>query len=386
MPAGPLSERGWASCVALMSYVTQDRHGATTTHYASIKNTESVGTGKTWWPDFGPSIRDHSYQDGYMVHHHIFESQVKPHTTGRDRAPPPPERQPAQFRNPAPARRAMLMNDQPTNERRLAAKQVTDRQSALRMLEVRQRQVDSWLEDAPVRMKAVGSSSKAKSAASLRSSSEPALGTSENSLSSEAAAQVSRQVYEKLGYLVGRHKGGIADGLGGADQTKRRHNPLSMNSLLFSGSVLNGGSSNPKKTTLAKKQSKQWRMCPESSFVFDPRTSLPVPRGGWNSQPPSSWPEVPAAGGREWSAPVTFDARPKGASMAALEYPVSPGAYDRGVTGGSASATVRKLPYGEVREPGQERQGLGADALQSTGSFRGTGGLAAAASPTAVAQ
>ena len=30
---------------------------------------------------------------------------------------------------------------------------------------------------------------------------------------------------------------------------------------------------------MRERPSKQWRMLPESSFVFDPRTSLPVPRG-----------------------------------------------------------------------------------------------------------
>lgn len=359
-----------------MSYVTQDRHGACTTHYASIKNTESVGTGKTWWPDFGPSIRDHSFQEKFSPHHHIFEKVVKPHTVGRARAPPPLDRQPTQFRNPAPARQAMLMQDHPTHERLLAAKEVTAKQSSLRMLEVRQRQVDSWLEDVPMRMKAVGSSSKG---ASLRSRSEP-------SLSAGAAASVSRDVYEKLGFLVGRSKGSIADGMSGSESSKRRHNPLSMHALMFGGNV-QAPAARPLASLKVRKPTKQWQTCPESSFVFDPRTSLPVPRGGWNSQPPTSWPEAPAASRREWSAPVTFDGRPKGA-VGAIEYPQSPGAYDRGVTAGSASATLRKIPYGEAREPGQERQGLGAQALQSTGSFSGTGGagLTAAASPTAVAQ
>lgn len=352
-----------------MSYVTQDRHGACTTHYASIKSTDVAGTGKTWWPDFGPSLRDHSFQERFFPHHHIFEKVVKPHTTGRDRAPPPLEREPKQFRNPAPARQAMLLRDQPTNEQRLAAKEVTDRQSHLRMLEVRQRRIDSWLEEPPIRMKAVGSSSRGKA---LRCQSEPVISAS------SSATQVSRETYEKLGFLVGRSKGSIADGLSGANGAKRRHNPLSLNSLMFSGSVVDGNRAGRSlsRSALPKKPSKQWQVLPESSFVFDPRTSLPVPRGGWNSQPSSTWPEPPAAGHREWSAPVTFDARRKPANMEALpEWPVSPTAMDRKVTAGLAASTVRKHPYGEVREPGQETKGLSAQDLQNTAKLKSTGGL-----------
>lgn len=340
-----------------MSYVTQDRHGAATTHYASQKSREVVGTGTTWWPDFGPSQRDHSYQEKYAPHHHIFEKVVKPYTVGKPQGPPPLERQPAQFRNPQPGRHAMLMQDQPSHERRLAAKSVTDKQGALRMLEVRQRQVDSWMGEPPVRMAAAASSSQGRA---LRSSSEP-------SLSSGAAAEASRDVYEKLGFLVGKSKGTIADGYNGAKA--RRHNALSFNALMFSGKVVDGRG----RPSRSSKPSKQWRLCPESSFVFDARTSLPVPRGGWNSQPPTSWPEPPAAGRREWAAPVTFDARPKRDLQALPEWERSPSAHDRKVTAGSAGATVRKHPYGEVREPGQERQGLGAQALQTTASFSSFG-------------
>lgn len=278
------------------------------------------------------------------------------------------------------------MQDQPTNERRLAAKEVGEKKGALRMMEVRQRQIDSWLEPVPMRMAAASSKGRA-----IRSRSEPSL-SNVNDLSSDAAAQVSREVYEKLGFLVGRSKGTI--GLDtGAPSAARRHNSLSLNALMFSGKVVDGSraSQSTSRSSLPRKPTKQWQLCPESTFVFDPKTSLPVPRGGWNSQPSSTWPEVPAAGRREWAAPVTFDARPKAATMEALtEWPRSPSAIDRGVTAGSAGATVRKIPYGEVREPGQERQGLGPQALQATasslGNTGGAGSTAPSPTPTPAAQ
>lgn len=269
------------------------------------------------------------------------------------------------------------MKDQPSHEGRLSAKAITARQGALQMMEVRQRKIDSWLEDAPLRMSAVGSTSKARS---LRSHSEPALPSG-----TVAAVGVTREVYEKLGFLVGRSKGSTAGGYNGAKAAPRRHNPLSLNALMFSGNVVDGGKSRSlSRSSLPKKPSKQWQLLPESSFVFDPRTSLPVPRGGWNSQPQTSWTEPPSAGGREWSAPVTFDARPKASTMEALaEYAQSPSAIDRGVTAGSASATVRKMPYGDGS--GQERTGLGPQALSaSTRSFGNT--AASVGSPSGAAQ
>jgi len=362
----PTSWRGGSKTGRLalaMSYVTQDRHGATTTHYASINSREPVGHGKTWWPDFGPGIRDHSYQEKYMPHHHIFEHQVVPITTGKSRGVPLLERQPAQFRHPAPARESMMMKEYPTNEGRLAAKAVTAKQGALRSMEVRQRIMDSWIEEAPIRMKAASSSQGRLKG----SQSQPTLG-------SHVGVQATRATYEKLGFLVGKSPGNTADGFSGALGASRRHNSLSLNALMFSGNVVDGSlaTRSSSRSVLPKKPSKQWKLSPESNYVFDPRTSLPVPRGGWNSQPPTSWPEPPAAGGREWAAPVTFDSRPKHASMEAItssEWPKSPSAFDRGVTAGSATASLSKSPYGTVREPGQERQGLGPEALQATANL-----------------
>lgn len=378
-----------------MSYTITDRHGATAVTYgakaARFGPADSVGTGKTWWPDFGPSIRDHSYQEKYMPHHHIFDKVVKPWNIGHTAAPPLLERQPTQFRHPAPGREAMMMKDQPTHECRLAAKAITDRQGALRMMEVRQRKMDSWLEDCPMRMVAAGSSRDAAAQGLRGARSEPSL----TNAASTAAATVSRETYEKLGFLVGRSKGSIADGLTGAHGSTRKHNPLSVNALMFSGNVVDGSKAKgSSRSQLPKKPSKQWNVLPESSFVFDPRSSLPVPRGGWNAQPPTQWPEAPLTrGSREWSAPVTFDARRNdGPRMEALleaprEFGQSPSAIDRKFTAGSQASSVQKDPYGTVREPGQQTQGLGASALSSTlggsnlgksASFGSTGNMAQA--------
>lgn len=158
----------------------------------------------------------------------------------------------------------------------------------MRRLETRQQRVDKWLGDppnaAPIRM-------MDPLASSGHSRSEPSL----SSLSATAAAQASREVYEQHGFLVGRSKGTTADGYTGA--RPRRHDKLSFNSMLFNKQVV--GSKKP------RKESKQWRLIPENSFVWDPRRSLPVPRGGWDSQPPAEWPTpVPLRPGHVEALPI----------------------------------------------------------------------------------
>lgn len=329
-----------------MSYVTTDKHGGSFTHYSSVKSKEVVGTGNTWWPDFGPGIRDHSYQEKYAPHHHIFEKVVKPHTVVRTRSEPAPIS--TQFRHPAPAREAMLHKADPTREEHLAAHEFFQKQASLRRLEARQRRMDKWLDTAPIRLTAPDNSKAAMRALAMQDSKAAARSRSETSLSSEACGEASREVYERLGYLVGRSKGAPADGQKGARQ--RRHNPLSFNALMFGGGMVDS-----KRSRGPRKPSKQWRMLPESGFVFDPKTSLPVPRGGWDAQPPTSWPEPQGLGHREWAAPVTIDARPMAAlggtgsflatSEARVEYQRSPSATDRGVVAGQAGSAVPKLAY-----------------------------------------
>mmetsp|Transcript_81076 Transcript_81076/g.224337 ORF Transcript_81076/g.224337 Transcript_81076/m.224337 type:complete len:307 (-) Transcript_81076:159-1079(-) len=273
-----------------MSYSTLDSHGGISTTYAHARGgVHTQGPGRTWWPDFGPGTRDFSAQERSHPSEAIFEKIVKPGKwSTREKSIPNPEPVAARFRSPQPARDAM-QDQAPSIERKLAAHAVTERQAALRRMEMRQRRVDSWLEDAPVRMNA-----STLSEVSWHSSSEPSL----RELSTSQASQVSRDVYQRHGYLVGRSKGSIADGVSGA--RPRRHNPLSYSAMMFSGDLYGSPSHKTGKMFRPRKPTQQWRMRPESRFVFDPRSCLPVPRGGWNSLPPTKWPEVEAAGNREF--------------------------------------------------------------------------------------
>jgi len=113
--------------------------------------------------------------------------------------------------------------------------------------------------------------------------------------SAEGASKVSRAVYEQHGFLIGKSQGSIADGRSGGGGP-RRHNSLSMKSMLMSKGSSVSGSSGAGSASGGRKKGKpsgQWRMRPESSVVFDPRTFLPVPRGGWSNHElsRSEWPE-----------------------------------------------------------------------------------------------
>lgn len=246
----------------------------------------------------------------------------------------------------------MISKGHPNREEQLAAHGFFQKQASLRRLEARQKRVDSWLDTAPIRMTLPAQDTKAAMRAALAASDPKAISrsASEPSLSNEAGAEVSREVYERLGYLVGRSKGSPADGYNGSRQ--RRHNPLSFNALMFGGGLVDSKRSRP---AMKRKPSKQWRMCPESRFVFDPKTCLPVPRGGWGAQPPTSWPEPQDFGHREWSAPVTFDARPQAAALGGTgswaasevrpEFARSLGASERGVAAGQAGSHLPKAAY-----------------------------------------
>jgi len=296
-----------------MSYSTLDRNGGIHTTYAHARGGGQGGcTGQTWWPDFGPGSRDFSAQQRSHPSEVIFERIVKPakwSTREKAATSAPPMAQ--QFRNPQPARDALLNKTEPCVETKLAAHAVTERQAALRRLEVRQRRMDAWLADAPIHSREASLYDS-----SGRSRSEPSL----KELSSSQASQVSRDVYERHGYLVGRSKGSIADGSSGA--RPRRHNPLSYSAMMFSGNLLGDSSGRSKRSYRPRKPSKQWRTSLESSFVFDPQTSLPVPRGGWNSQRPSRWPEPASHGGRDVSFSGSFSRDP---GMPALPAPAADG-------------------------------------------------------------
>lgn len=286
-----------------MSYSRMDRFGELTTSYAPT----AAGSGeRTWWPDFGPSTQDFSQQRRSHPSDMIYEKIMEPKswsTQERPRVPQGPASG-AQFRNPAPARQALLETGT-SADRKLAAHVTTERQLGLRRLEMRQRRVDSWAGTAPVHVSPYLPGSGSGTApleplgSLLGSQSEPSLG-----LSTLAASSVSRDVYERHGYLVGRSQGSIADGRSGGGDTRRRHNPLSLQSMLMpkdSGS-LRSSSTTTRVRMGPRKPGGQWRACPESRYIFDPRTFLPVPRGGWDSHELSlaEWPDVAAAGDREF--------------------------------------------------------------------------------------
>jgi len=270
-----------------MSYCTVDRYGGFTNTYAHARGggENSRSTGRTWWPDFGPSTRDFSAQPRSHPSEAIFDSVIAPGKwSTRERVAPSAETLAPKFRNPQPARAAML-SPSPSAEEMLSAHAATERQSALRRMELRQRRVDSWLEQSPI-------SKKSSPLAEKRTRSEPSL-----ELSSSQASQVSREVYQRHGFLVGRSKGSIADGVNGAQP--RRHNPLSLSSMMFSGDMMGSPGRKTRRAFRSRKPTQQWRMSPESRYVFDPQICLPVPRGGWNSLPPSKWPDVEPAGNRD---------------------------------------------------------------------------------------
>jgi len=292
-----------------MSYSTLDRFGGIKTSYQHRQgNPSSALQAKTWWPDFGPG-KDYSFLPRAHPADTIFDKVVShgKWDATKTRTPQSPEKTPAQFRHPEPANEAMLQKAMPTKEVTFAAKAVTQKQAALRMAEMRQRRVDSWCGQAPIRMAASSSLGGKKELAMYGDLTDmgtgvPQLSRSEPSLRLESgsvkAASMSRELYEQHGYLVGRSRGQIADGKGGLQP--RKHVPLSAHAQRFGNDP--SGPSN--RRTGPKKPSKQWRATPECSFVFDPTTFLPVSRGGSQLlDKTDKWPEPPAAGRRALTHP-----------------------------------------------------------------------------------
>ncbi|CAE7224894.1 unnamed protein product, partial [Symbiodinium sp. CCMP2592] len=111
-------------------------------------------------------------------------------------------------------------------------------------------------------------------------------------LLSDLCVQVSREVYRRNGFLVGRTQAPI------------RSKSLSLQSILFAGEVMKA----PPITAMRKKPRQYemaWKTLPERRFVFDPKSSLPVPRGGWDMHDPS-WPDIFPTG-RRGLAPLPFE-------------------------------------------------------------------------------
>jgi len=302
-----------------MSYSTLDRHGGIVTKYAHAKarNAPAGGQGlRTWWPDFGPGCQDFSQQRRSHPSEMVFERVIAPtHKWSATAGPPRPctvEPLAPPMRDPEPARRAMLHEAEPGIERRLAAHSVTERQAALSRLESRQRRVDAWAGETPVKMThayisgglAQGAFHQALQGG--RTASAPSLGARAGRAATAPAAvppgAPSREDFARSGYLVGRSQGSIADGLGGGGEARRRHDPLSMKAMLHKrmGTPASGA------RTLAppRKRTSPWRVSPEASIAFDPRNFLPVPRGGWAAHEltAAEWPDALPAGSRDFAA------------------------------------------------------------------------------------
>jgi len=309
LPSSPFLGRLFGA----MSYSTLDRFGGISTTYAHGRGGGPTASGgKSWWPDFGPGTHDFSSQDKSHPTETIFEKIVKPANWSQNARPASSSVQPvaSQFRHPVPAREAMLHKAEPSAEAKYAAHAVTERQSALRRMEVRQRRVDAWMGPAPIRMSAAAlQEALLREPTQLRVPEGPRRSRSEaavRDLSTSSASEASRAIYEMHGYTpIGRSKPSI--GSSGV----RRHTPLSQSTMLYQGEVSgthalddSGGRS---RRSGPRKPSKQWQTCPDSSYVWDPQSFLPVPRGGWNAQMPTRWPEVEATGKRNLDSSAGFD-------------------------------------------------------------------------------
>eukprot|EP00929_Paragymnodinium_shiwhaense_P115376 TRINITY_DN84202_c0_g1_i1.p1 TRINITY_DN84202_c0_g1~~TRINITY_DN84202_c0_g1_i1.p1 ORF type:complete len:306 (+),score=52.77 TRINITY_DN84202_c0_g1_i1:67-984(+) len=277
-----------------MSYTITDRYGGLRSTYNPPTGTIGLGSKGVWWPDYGPSTRDFSYTYGAHPTESIFNRVVQPYTDSLKKSSANPANlepgsrdAPAykQFRQPQPARNAMLLKSEPTAEDKLAAHEIVQRKGALQRISMAQKRIDAWLGDPPIR-----NGMKQQMLANSKS-------RSLSSLDTDKAADISRQVYEKHGYLVGRSKPTIADGRHKQKSSSSSSLPLSKSTMLF-------GKDADFRKRKKLEPDKRWRVVPESQYVFDPRTFLPVPRGGWNAQPPTQWPGIqPSDTRRECARP-----------------------------------------------------------------------------------
>eukprot|EP00747_Dinoflagellata_sp_TGD_P193684 gnl/TRDRNA2_/TRDRNA2_60165_c0_seq1.p1 gnl/TRDRNA2_/TRDRNA2_60165_c0~~gnl/TRDRNA2_/TRDRNA2_60165_c0_seq1.p1 ORF type:complete len:320 (+),score=35.89 gnl/TRDRNA2_/TRDRNA2_60165_c0_seq1:73-960(+) len=289
-----------------MSYSTQDRYGDVKNFYpaSTSKSTEPVGTGCTWWPDYGPTQRDYSYQHRWSSTRHIFDKVVHPASVGFLPPEPPSAHVLAdrQFRNPNPALHGMLKTEHEPHEHVSKARDATKKQGRLNMLADRQKKIDSWLPDAPVLRAPPGLTPLERQRAEAQYG-QLSRSRSESSLIAEQCSELSRETFEKHGWLVGRSKGSPADGRSGMSGT-RRHNSLSFNSMLFGGELIESGGGAARSSKKSKRPGNQWRVCPENSFQ----------KGGiLNDISSTNLSHTTASQGsskREWSAPTSFDWRP----------------------------------------------------------------------------
>ncbi|CAK9002605.1 unnamed protein product [Durusdinium trenchii] len=259
------------------------------------------GNPGVWWTKFGVASMDFSAQEKTHPSDTIFKNVVERKTwdpAAMSRAPPARLKPAPQMRHPAPAKEAMAPPKAPPDlEKKHWAHEVTQRQGALWQAEMRQRRIDSWAFEAPIRQ--VPSTSKLTEMwadASFRPSPvSPKLSEAtrrEMSLSALSCAQASREVYKRNGYVLGRTPAPL------------RSKSLSLQSVLFAGEVVK---TSPDKFRRPRKYDMAWKVIPDKRFVFDPKTFLPVPRGGWDMNDPS-WPDIVPAGARTFK-PLTFESK-----------------------------------------------------------------------------
>lgn len=264
-----------------MSFTTMDRFGGISVTYAHARGGSGAGGSvNSWWPDSFPGASDFSHQNKSHPTESMFDRIVRPRRwSTSERSPSAPEPLAPQFRHPAPAKEAIFHQSVPMLDRKREAHEFTVKQAALRRAELKQQRVDAYGLDAPINVPAAPSSASDRTIARSRSDSGCSIHSSVH------ASSISREVYEKHGFLVGRNGGSMADGKDGI--MPRRHNPLSFHAMIFKGDLVGeGGSRNSRQSSRSRppKPSKQWQTCPSNSFMLDPATSLPVPRGGSDSK------------------------------------------------------------------------------------------------------
>ncbi|CAE7455153.1 unnamed protein product [Symbiodinium pilosum] len=239
------------------------------------------GMDGVWWTKFGAASMDFSHQERMHPSDTIFKNVVAHKRWDAEAMSRPAplasrELRATQIRHPAPATEALAPTKaSPDLERKFWAHAVTSRQSAIRLAEKRQRRIDVWAGEAPIRL-----------------APDARREWSESSLSAASCSQVSREVYRRNGFLVGR------------TQAPVRAKSLSLQSILFAGEVMKA----PPMNVLRKRPRQYemgWKTLPERRFVFDPKSFLPVPRGGWDLND-TSWPDIIPAG-RRGLAPLPCD-------------------------------------------------------------------------------
>merc|ERR1711971_443174 len=108
--------------------------------YLNVKSDYTYIRGKSPM-GIGPASQDFSPMIGSHPAEAIYNSIVEPKKWSGQARPTSPKPDPLaeQFRNPQPARRAMLHQAEPDLKRKLTAHGITERQASLQRLESRQR-------------------------------------------------------------------------------------------------------------------------------------------------------------------------------------------------------------------------------------------------------